>query len=153
MITHRRIFIYTASWLMVYFLVGCAPERINSHTHNSKPPPPRVMEKAPQKNDDVQMNETTSRETASLELVHQAQRLLLARDPHSAIRTLEKALQLNPVEGQNYFFMAEAWILLKQPHQALEYHRLAIMYLSPHVAWQEKLLIQKKKITALSAAK
>ena len=83
--------------------------------------------------------------------MRQAQRYLLADDPHRAIRTLEKALQLNPVEGQNYFLMAEAWIQLKQPKQALEYHRLAAMYLPPLAVWQEKMRLQEEKIKALPA--
>jgi tetratricopeptide (TPR) repeat protein len=143
---------YAFSWLMVCCLCGCAGERISSTAHRTVSEPPGAAGKAPQRPTSVATTQPNSRETASFELVHQAQQHLLANDPHSAMRALEKALQLNPAGGQNYFFMAEAWIQLKRPHQAIENHRLAERYLPPHAAWQQKLLIQQEKIEALNNA-
>ena len=149
--TCRRMCLFTIAGIAVCFIAGCAPERIISTPRHPKPPPSETQEKIPPTSDAPQTAPATSRETASLELVRQAERHLLAHDPHHAIRTLEKALQLNPVEGQNYYLMAEAWIQLKQPKQALEYHRLAAMYLPPLAVWQEKMRLQEEKIKALPA--
>ena len=147
------LFFFTVFWLIACSLYGCTPVHVNRYPPYPKQTRPQVPDSPPQRSHADRSTKITSQETASLELVHQAQRHLQARDPHSAIRTLEKALQLNPVGGQNYFYLAEAWIQLNRPHQANEYHRLATIYLPPHGSWQEKLLIQKEKIAALPTVK
>ena len=86
------------------------------------------------------------RTLASLRLTNQAQALIESNRPDEAIRILEKSLNMDPNNGLNYFFLAEAWIIKRNKTQALEFNRLAGIYLNEDPVWMDKVQRQKEHI-------
>ena len=65
-----------------------------------------------------------------------------------AISTLERAVNLNPSNGQNYFYLAEAWIKKANFSQAREFNRLAAIYLKDDPTWMTRVKDQQDRIRA-----
>jgi predicted Zn-dependent protease len=72
--------------------------------------------------------------------------LLEGNKPDDAIRTLERAVNLNPSNGQNYYYLAEAWLKKGNPGQAGEFNRLAAMYLRDDPDWMARVKTQEKRV-------
>jgi tetratricopeptide (TPR) repeat protein len=89
------------------------------------------------------------RQVASLRLTEQGRSLLENERPDDAIDMLERAVSLNPGNGQNYYYLAEAWLMKHEPKQANEYNRLAGLYLRGKPDWMRKYLEQKERIQKL----
>lgn len=89
------------------------------------------------------------RELASLQLTDQGRILLEQGKADEAITVLERALNLYPTNGRNYYYLSEAWLLKNDALQAKEWNRLAEMYLSDDKEWHEKVLDQKARIRKL----
>jgi tetratricopeptide (TPR) repeat protein len=88
----------------------------------------------------------TPRAVASLHLTEQAQRLLERGNPDEAIRTLERAVNLNPSRGENYYYLAEAWLLKNNLPQARMFNRLAAQHLPKEAAWRTRVAEQAERI-------
>lgn len=86
------------------------------------------------------------RTLASLQLTEQARLLIASRKPDEAIRTLERALNIDPGNGRNYYFLAEAWIMKGNSAQAIEFNRMAAIYLDRDADWMPKVREQKARI-------
>jgi tetratricopeptide (TPR) repeat protein len=86
------------------------------------------------------------RALASLRLTEQARMLLESGKIDDAITTLERAMNLNPSNGQNYYYLAEAWLKKRNPSQAREFNRLAAMYLGEEPEWMNRVNDQKERI-------
>lgn len=93
--------------------------------NESLPPPPRTL--------------------ASLQLTSQGCISLESGKPDDAIRLFERAMSLNPANGQNYYYLAEAWLLKGNTTQADEFNRLANIYLKGDI-WMYKVSKQKQQI-------
>ena len=89
------------------------------------------------------------RAVASLRLIERARGLIAMNQPDEAIRTLERAINLNPGNGMNYYYLAEAWILKKNRSQAVEFNRLAVSYLKELPEWSTRLVDQADRIEEL----
>jgi len=63
-----------------------------------------------------------------------------------AITTLERAINLNPSNGQNYYYLAEAWLKKGNPSQAREFNRLAAMYLKNDPSWMDRVKDQQERL-------
>ena len=85
-------------------------------------------------------------QVASLQLTEQARRYLEKKDLESAIRILERAITLHPGNGENYYLLADAWALKKNIEQAMEFNRLAEMYLKQDRTWMERIEAQRRYI-------
>jgi tetratricopeptide (TPR) repeat protein len=83
---------------------------------------------------------------ASLQLTDQGRLLLEKGQVDNAIRILERAVNLNPANGQNYYYLAEAWIQKRNPSQAKEFNRLAGLYLHEDNTWLFKVKVQRDRI-------
>lgn len=85
---------------------------------------------------------------ASLELTHSGKRLLESGQPDDAIRVLEQAVSIDPSNGQNYYYLTEAWLSKGKENvsQAEEFNHLAGMYLQSDEKWMEKVTSQKDYI-------
>ena len=83
---------------------------------------------------------------ASLELTEQARVLLESGKIDDAIATLERAINVNPSNGQNYYYLAEAWLRKGNHSQAKEFNRLADMYLRDEPEWARRVNNQKERI-------
>ena len=90
--------------------------------------------------------------SAARELTRRGRDYLISGDPDAAIRTLERAVNLSPYLPQNYYYLAEAWILKEDIQQATEYNRLAETYLEQNQDWAERVAEQQNRITELSKA-
>ena len=83
---------------------------------------------------------------ASLQLMEQGRMLLGDNKPDEAIRILERAVNLHPGNGGNYYYLAEAWLMKGNVRQAGEFNALAAMYLRDQGEWRGRLLSQEKRI-------
>jgi predicted Zn-dependent protease len=86
------------------------------------------------------------RSVASLRLTEQARALLESGKADDAITTLERAINLNPSNGRNYYYMAEAWLKKGNSSQATEFNRLAAMYLKDDPGWMSRVKDQQARI-------
>jgi len=85
------------------------------------------------------------RALASLRLTEQGRRLLDSGDPDAAISALERAVGLNPTNGENYYYLSEAWLAKGDSTQAEKFNRLAGLYLEGE-GWGLKVLDQRERI-------
>jgi predicted Zn-dependent protease len=96
--------------------------------------------------------EETPRETpspraiASLELLKRGRLLIEAGKPDEAIRYLERAVNLYPGRGENYYYLAEAWLMKGNASQASEYNTLATVHFKGDPEWIKRIAFQKKLI-------
>jgi predicted Zn-dependent protease len=86
------------------------------------------------------------RAVAALQLTEQGRTFLENQRPDEAIRILERALNLNPDNGRNYYYLAEAWLMKGNIGQADQFNRLAKIYLKDDAEWLQKVILQKKRI-------
>jgi tetratricopeptide (TPR) repeat protein len=110
-------------------------------------PPSPSAEPAAQKNGQTtSLQDDSPRAVASLRLTEQARVLLESGRVDDAITTLERALNVNPSNGQNYYYLAEAWLKKGNPSQAREFNRLAAMYLRDDPGWVNRVRDQEERI-------
>ncbi len=128
---------------ILIFSFGCASipqERVTPPRERPKAPANKLPEQEPG------MREPTPRTIASLRLTEQAQLLIEDKKADQAIRLLEKAVNIDPNNGRNYYFLAEAWLLKGNKIQASEFNRMAGIYLENDPAWISKVSHQKELI-------
>ena len=115
----------------------------------SKPP----LKEAPYEAEEPAAQEETAKEnprvTASLQLTDQGRRLLEDRKPDKAIRVLEQAVSLHPTNGQNYYYLSEAWLMKGSAAQAGEFNQLAEIHLKEDDAWMIQVANQADRIAEL----
>lgn len=105
---------------------------------HSSPPQTREPVSTPE-HDDL-------RTVASEQLTEQGQSLLNQGNTEDAIRVFEQSMSLNPQNGQNYFFIAEAWLLKSNHLLAEEFNVLAEIYLKEDPEWMTRVLEQRRRI-------
>ena len=139
-------------------LAGCAsklvavdrpsgPVRETASAGPALPSPPAGDELSSGTDRSGQPSEPDPRALAALRLTDQAKQSLDARKPDQAIRILERAVNLDPNNGRNFYFLAEAWLMKGVIGQAREFNRLAGIYLSAEdSSWEEKVKRQKERI-------
>jgi tetratricopeptide (TPR) repeat protein len=91
-----------------------------------------------------------SRALASMQLTEQGRIFLENGQSENAISVLERAINLNPANGQNYYLMSEAWLQKGDLSQAAEFNRLAGLYLEENQAWMAKVEEQRSRINKRS---
>jgi predicted Zn-dependent protease len=123
-------------------MAGCALPPVAVYT----PPPRQTPSTPPAEEPAVTPQASDPRALASLELTQQA-RLLLEKDRiDDAISLLERAMTLNPADGKNYYYLAEAWLAKGNPSQAREFNHLAEIYLEDDPEWVMKTMQQRRRI-------
>ena len=124
-----------------------APPRSPSSLPSSSPPSPAKPEGAVIPEEPKEPVERPSpRAMASLQLTEQGQELLERKKVDDAIRVLERAVSLNPGNGRNYYYLAEAWLQKRNINQANEFNSLAGIYLEGDRTWMLRVEEQKKRI-------
>lgn len=96
--------------------------------------------------DTVKTDKTTPRAMASLRLTEQARLMIESKKPDEAIGLLEKAINIDPGNGSNYYYLAEAWMIKGNRTQALEFNRMAEIYLGDNADWKARVQRQKGRI-------
>ncbi|MDY6792303.1 MAG: tetratricopeptide repeat protein [Thermodesulfobacteriota bacterium] len=91
----------------------------------------------------------TPRVLASLQLTEQGRSLLKQGKPDAAIRVLERAINLNPGSGENYYYLSESWLKKGEAKQAKEFNHLAEIYLNEFPDWTVRIARQKDRIQEL----
>lgn len=130
--------------LLIFLSSGCSPSRVIVSS-----PPSRDMP-SPQPGTSKDTKDLSPRPApraiASLQLTEQARVLLQQDRSDDAISLLERAISLNPSDGRNYYYMAEAWLHKRNMAQAREFNRLAEIYLEENDDWIVKTSRQKERI-------
>ena len=93
--------------------------------------------------------EENPRVVAALQLTDQGRRLLEDRKPDKAIRALEQAVSLDPANGQNYYYLSEAWLMKGSAAQAKEFNHLAEIHLKEDSQWMIRVAGQADRIAEL----
>lgn len=83
---------------------------------------------------------------ASLKLTDQGRELIEKGRLDDAIGILEQAINLNSNNGQNYYYLAEAWLLKGVLRQAAEFNQLAEQYLKGDRGWEVRVIEQRQRI-------
>jgi len=107
-------------------------------------PPPDVEQVEPEK-----PSEPDPRTLASLQLTEQGRRLLEAGKSNQAIRVLEQAVSLDPDNGQNYYYLAEAWLMKGVASEAKKFNELAEIHLIANKAWMKRVVRQANRIAEI----
>jgi hypothetical protein len=89
---------------------------------------------------------TNPRAMASLHLTERARMLLSDNKTDEAIRVLEQAIMVYPSNGRNYYYLAEAWLSKGNAVKALEFNKLAGIYIKNDPKWIEKVMEQREGI-------
>jgi len=101
-----KIVIVTSIFGLVFS--GCTPAVM-------QPSPTDVYRQTPREADEFEKNAEKSglspRALAALQLTEQGRMFLENNQPDDAIGILERALNLNPDNGRNYYYLAEAWLM------------------------------------------
>jgi Flp pilus assembly protein TadD len=117
------------------------------------PKPP--LKEVPVETEESATIEETAKENprvaASLQLTDQGRRLIEERMPDKAIRVLEQAVSLHPTNGQNYYYLSEAWLMKGSAAQAKEFNQLAEIHLKEDKdnAWMIRVANQADRIAEL----
>jgi len=121
---------------------GCAPAVMK--------PSPEVYRETPREADEFEENAEkpgpSPRVLAALQLTEQGRMFLENNQPDDAIGILERALNLNPNNGRNYYYLAEAWLMKWNIGQATEFNRLAEIYLKDDSEWLYRVILQRERI-------
>ena len=89
------------------------------------------------------------RALASLKLTDQGRRLIEAGEADKAIQVLEQAISLNPTNGQNYYYLSEAWLLKGFAPEARGFNDLAESHLKGDQDWEKRVARQAERIVKL----
>ena len=115
--------------------------------------PKPMLKEAPSEAEESVTVEETARENprvvASLQLTDQGRRLVEDRKPDKAIRVLEQAVSLHPTNGQNYYYLSEAWLMKGSAAQAKEFNQLAEIHLKEDSEWMIRVAKQADRIAEL----
>ncbi len=95
------------------------------------------------------VEQPSARVLASLQLTEQGHTLLERNKPDAAIRVLERAINLNPGNGENYYYLSQAWLMKGEAKQAKEFNSLAEAYLKEQTDWAIRVARQKDRIQEL----
>jgi tetratricopeptide (TPR) repeat protein len=115
-------------------------------------PKPTLKETPVEAEEPASLEETAEenpRVVASLQLTDQGRRLLEERKPDKAIRVLEQAVSLHPTNGQNYYYLSEAWLMKGSAAQAKEFNQLAEIHLKEDSQWMMRVANQADRIAEL----
>ena len=132
--------------LLMLALLGCMEKPRVSVTAPPPvtPPEPTDKQTAPkeQKTDNAHVR-------AAAAMVRQGRQHLTRGEPDAAIRILERSVALDSDSGQNYYYLAEAWLMKKNVRQAREFNRLAGIHLAQDATWKNRISRQKDRIDVL----
>ena len=119
----------------VISVAGCVKEQTSPFAL------PAEQEAGPEKPE-----ETDPRTLASLQLTEQGRRLVEAGKTDQAIRVLEQAISLNPDNGENYYYLAEAWLVKGVISEAKKFNQLAEIHLKDNDQWTQRVIQQANQI-------
>ena len=139
-------FLVFSGILLLLVLFGCMEKPRVSVT---VPPPVTVPEPSDQPPAPSERETDNAHVRAAAAMVRQGRQHLTRGEPDAAIRNLERSVDLDSDSGQNYYYLAEAWLMKKNARQAREFNRQAGLHLAQDAAWKTRISRQKDRIDAL----
>ena len=130
------------AWMCLALAACAAPQSGPLTARRTTVPPPPVELEAPP----PAPPQPNPRVLAALRLTDQARILLDTGRVDDAINLLERAVGLHPANGQNYYYLAEAWMVKGNWTQAETFNRLAEIHLKEDTGWPEKVRQQRVRI-------
>ena len=140
----NRAIVTITACLLIMGLAGCVKERPVDKTGATREEISREDQQ-----ESKQPAEPSPRVLASLKLTDQGRRLVEAGQADRAIRVLEQAISLNPNNGQNYYYLSEAWLMKGFASEARQFNGLAESHLTGDVDWEKLVTRQAERITKL----
>ena len=140
---HFKMVMATVIFGFLMVLSGCAPAVVKS----APSAPWETPQNAGGGEKNAEKQGLSPRALAALQLTEQGRMFLENKQPDDAIGILERALNLNPDNGRNYYYLAEAWLMKGNIGQAAEFNRLAEIYLKDDNEWLQRVILQKERIT------
>jgi tetratricopeptide (TPR) repeat protein len=137
-----KILIATFIFGFIMIFSGCAPAVVRS-----TPGVSLQTHQETEGGENAEKSGLSPRALAALQLTEQGRIFLENRQPDEAIGILERALNLNPDNGRNYYYIAEAWLMKGNIGQAAQFNRLAKIYFKDDNEWLRKVLLQRERIT------
>jgi len=149
----RLMFKYLIWAAVLLLLGGCAPKRTitwppGRETIPNDQLPPRAQQQPPNPATEPQPARPNPRAQAALTFSEQGRTYLDSGNPDAAIRALERAVNLYPQNGVNYYYLAEAWLMKKNTVQAAAYNHLADIYFKDDPEWLSRTESQLARIKA-----
>ena len=132
---------------MFFIVSGCSARQPASSPLPRQGLPPQTQET------ERAREQPRPRVLASLQLTEQGRVLLERGYPDDAMTMLERSINLNPTNGQNYYYMAEAWLLKGNTAQAEEFNCLAETYLQENPELMSLVIRQRGSIQKLKGEK
>ena len=96
------------------------------------------------------IRDLSPRAQASLRLTEQGRLLLEDGKAGDAIGMLERAINLDSINGLNYYYLSEAWLFKGNFRAAGEFNGLARIYLKDSPQWMARVRAQEDRIDELS---
>ena len=134
----------TVVCLFIMALAGCVKDRPVGETGAIREEIASEEQPEPQK-----PAGPSPRALASLELTDQGRRHIETGEADSAIRVLEQAISLNPGNGQNYYYLSEAWLMKGFAAEARQFNHLAESRLTADKDWEKLVNRQAERIMQL----
>jgi len=128
-----------AACLLILGLAGCVKER----------PADETIAVREEQKEHQEPDQPSPRVLASLKLTDQGRRYVDAGDADRAIRVLEQAISLNSNNGQNYYYLSEAWLLKGFAAEARQFNGLAESHLTGDKDWEKLVTRQAERIIRL----
>ena len=130
--------------LLCIGLTGCVKERPVEETGAAREEIAQEERQEPE-----ETAQPSPRALASLKLTDQGRRLIEAGKTDNAIQVLEQAISLDPNNGQNYYYLSEAWLMKGFAAEARPFNRLAESHLSGDKEWEKLVTRQAERILTL----
>ena len=127
-------------------LAGCVKERPAEETGAARE---EIAQEEEERQEPAETAQPSPRALASLKLTDQGRRLIEAGKTDNAIQVLEQAISLNPNNGQNYYYLSEAWLLKGFAAEARPFNRLAESHLAGDKEWEKLVTRQAERILKL----
>ncbi|MEJ2657085.1 MAG: tetratricopeptide repeat protein [Desulfobacterales bacterium] len=141
-LTSSRMLVAACLFGFIIALSGCASTFVKSTPGASLETP----QEAGGGEENAEKPGPSPRAIAALQLTEQGRMFLEQQQPDDAIGILERALNLNPDNGRNYYYLAEAWLMKGNISQASEFNRLAGFYLKDDTEWLKRVILQRERI-------
>jgi len=139
MMKKNRTVSIAAACLLILGLAGCVKER----------PADETIAVREEQKEHQEPDQPSPRVLASLKLTDQGRRYVDAGDADRAIRVLEQAISLNSNNGQNYYYLSEAWLLKGFAAEARQFNGLAESHLTGDKDWEKLVTRQAERIIRL----
>ena len=131
--------------LVIFLIIGCMEKPVIRVTD-----PPETPEAAPvEEKPAPPAQEPDANARAAAAMVRQGRQHLTRGELDAAIRVLERSVALDSTNGQNYYYLAEAWLMKKNARQARDFNRLAGIQLAQDANWKSQISRQKNRIDQL----